>query len=62
MVDLGNGVLMENTRKKELKELRHTIKTTLHDKKERKLKELEKLVRQYFSMLKPEAMKEENRS
>ena len=62
MVDLGNGVLMENARKKELKELRQTIKTSLHDKKERKLKELEKLVRQYFLMLKPEAMKEENRS
>ena len=57
MVDLGNGVLMENTRKKELKESRQTIKTSLHDKKERKLKELEKLVRQYFLLLKPKPMK-----
>lgn len=57
MVDLGNGVLMGNTKQKELRELRQTIKTSLYDKKERKLKELEKLVRQYFSMLKPKSIK-----
>jgi len=57
MVDLDEGILMGNTRQKELKELRQTIKVSLHEKKQRKLKELEKLVHQYFSMLQPENIK-----
>ncbi|MBF0570325.1 MAG: hypothetical protein HQL12_00490 [Candidatus Omnitrophica bacterium] len=45
---------MEKTQHKRLTELRKTIKESIHQKN---LKELKKLVHQYFLILKPEAMK-----
>ena len=56
MAESAKGVLMENTQQKELSELRQTIKTSLHHKKQRKLKELKKLVQRYLLMVKPETM------
>jgi hypothetical protein len=53
MVKSDKDVLFEKTRQEELIELRQTIKESVHH---RRLKELKKLVQQYFLMLKPKAM------
>ena len=48
MVDFGKGVLMESAHQKKLIALRQTIKKSVH---QRKLKDLKKLVQQYFLII-----------